>query len=159
MRVRMGVAAAAFFSLITTGCMDQYDPSGEHALFQKEQENANAVRPSLTDEGALPVIEQTSSDSAAASGSPIDQKYNTFCASCHGLDGAASTPAAQAMNPKPRNLTDSDWQASVTDDHIATVIRDGGSAVGLSATMAPWGSVLSAEELKEMVGKVRAFGK
>jgi mono/diheme cytochrome c family protein len=32
--------------------------------------------------------------------------YQTRCAPCHGPDGKAATPTAQALNPKPRDHAD-----------------------------------------------------
>jgi len=32
--------------------------------------------------------------------------YQTRCSPCHGPDGKAATPTAQALNPKPRDHTD-----------------------------------------------------
>ena len=62
--------------------------------------------------------------------------FNTRCVTCHGADGKGSGPAAAALNPKPRDWTNAKWQKSVTDDHIAKVIVEGGQAVGLSPLMA-----------------------
>ena len=64
-----------------------------------------------------------------------------------------------ALTPKPRNLADKAWQASVDDARISIVIKNGGPAIGLSPMMAPWGSVLSDAELTLMVGKVRSFNQ
>jgi hypothetical protein len=66
---------------------------------------------------------------------------------------------AASLNPKPRNLTDIAWQKKVTDEHIKTVIRDGGPAVGLSPLMAPWGSMLQGQALEDMVHKIRSFAE
>ena len=85
--------------------------------------------------------------------------YTTYCASCHGADGAANSPTAMALNPKPRNFTDKAWQKSVDDSRITKVIKEGGAAVGLSATMAPWGAVLSDDDIKGLVSYVRKFGE
>jgi len=85
--------------------------------------------------------------------------YTTYCASCHGADGAANSPTAMALNPKPRDFTDKSWQKSVDDAHITKVIKEGGAAVGLSATMAPWGAVLSDDDIKGLVSYVRKLGE
>ena len=63
------------------------------------------------------------------------------------------------MNPKPRNLTDKNWQASVDDAHLTKVLKEGGTAVGLSGTMPAWGAMLSDSEIAGMVKFVRDFGK
>ncbi len=86
-------------------------------------------------------------------------KFDTLCATCHGLDGAASTPAAKALSPMPRNFTDAKWQAGVDDARIAKVIKEGGASVGLSPTMAPWGSMLSEQDITSLVATIRSFKK
>jgi mono/diheme cytochrome c family protein len=58
------------------------------------------------------------------------------CVNCHGERGMGDGPGALILPVKPRALADSGWQASVTDEHIATVIVDGGQAVGKSPDMA-----------------------
>jgi cytochrome c553 len=63
--------------------------------------------------------------------------WNTLCHTCHGMDGSGNGPAGAALNPKPRNHTDRNWQKSVTDEHIEKVILKGGAASGLSPLMPP----------------------
>ena len=48
------------------------------------------------------------------------------CSTCHGLNGAGDGQGAAALNPKPRNFQDKDWQTSVTDEHIEKIIKEGG---------------------------------
>ena len=139
------------------GCLEQYDPSPEQRLFKQESDHANRVAPKLMEDGSLPAVE--SDDEAVADVDPIAQKYQTFCASCHGADGKAESAAAAAMNPKPRNLTDKNWQASVDDAHLTKVLKEGGTAVGLSGTMPAWGAMLNDSEIAGMVKFVRDFGK
>lgn len=59
------------------------------------------------------------------------------CSTCHGANGGGDGPGAADLNPKPRNLQDKDWQATVTDDYIEKIIKEGGAAVGKSAAMPP----------------------
>ena len=59
----------------------------------------------------------------------------TYCATCHGLTGKGDGLAGKALDPKPRNWTDPEWQKSVDDDHIFKVISKGGASVGLSPVM------------------------
>lgn len=84
-------------------------------------------------------------------------KFKTFCAMCHGDRGAGDGPAAAGLNPAPRNFSDADWQASVDDEHIRTVTRDGGAAVGLSPLMTPWGHSLSQDDLDNLVAFIRTL--
>ena len=68
-------------------------------------------------------------------GSQAEQMFATVCVTCHGADGSGKGPAAEALNPKPRNYTDPQWQASVTDDQIKEIILKGGQGVGKSPMM------------------------
>ena len=86
-----------------------------------------------------PPVESTSASAQAA---PIDVEaakklYDERCSVCHGKEGKGDGPGAAALNPKPRDLTLAEWQSSVTDDHIRTIILSGGIAVGKSALMPP----------------------
>lgn len=138
-------------ALLLNACMDQYHPEPYWAQFSKERETAARPQPRLTESGELPT--------PGGEKVPIDQKYAQFCANCHGAQGNGDGPAGLAMNPKPRVLTDPEWQAKVDDARIANVLKNGGAAVGLSSMMAPWGSVLSDDEITEMVAFIRSLKK
>ena len=141
-------------SLGMVSCMDQYNPLPYWKQFKTEREVTSQKHAKLTDKGELPPKEV-----AAGPSDPISAKFSSLCSSCHGAQGMADGAAAGAMNPKPRNFHDKSWQAKVTDEHIASVIKGGGASQGLSATMPPWGAVLSDEEVKGLVAKIREFGK
>lgn len=86
--------------------------------------------------------------------------FTTRCATCHGAGGMGDGPAAVALNPKPRTLTDPAWQDKVTDEHIATIIVKGGPAVGLSVMMAANPDLESKPEVvKALVKMVRGLKK
>ncbi len=86
--------------------------------------------------------------------------FKTKCVVCHGDHGAGDGPGAAALNPKPRAFGDATWQASVTDDHIKSVIVKGGAAVGKSAAMPPNPDLRPKPEVvAELVKIVRAFKK
>ena len=59
------------------------------------------------------------------------------CANCHGLRGHGDGPQARHLLVSPRRLSDPIWRAGVTDEHLRTVILEGGAAVGLNPVMAP----------------------
>ncbi len=54
---------------------------------------------------------------------------------CHGPSGKGDGPQAATLNPKPRDLSTKDWQKSVSDAQIRTVILQGGPALGKSPLM------------------------
>ena len=149
----VSMLSLAGLALLLSSCMDQYNPRPYWEQFRKEREIGNRNLPKLTEKGELPPVEgegPMGPDQAFA-------KYATLCASCHGEDGKAAIPAAAAMNPKPRNLTDAAWQASVTDDHLHKVIKEGGGAVGLSSSMPPWGAMLKDNEIDAIVAMIRTW--
>ncbi len=91
--------------------------------------------------------------------SPAEKLFYTTCATCHGMDGTGNGPAAEALNPKPRNYTDPKWQASVTDDEIKQTILLGGAGVGKSAMMPPNPTLKDQPEVVDgLVKIIRAFG-
>ena len=141
------------FVLLTTGCIDQFDPTGDWKKFDQEQANANAGTIKLAEDGSLPAA------GALASEGPTDPEvlFTQYCASCHGADGKADGPTAAAMDPRPRNMADPAWQDSVDDARIALVIKKGGMAVNLSATMPAWGAELSDKQISILVSKIRSL--
>ncbi len=86
--------------------------------------------------------------------------FGNVCSQCHGFEGKGDGPAAASLNPKPRDYTDPQWQASVTDDQIKKIIIEGGQAVGKSGMMPPNPALKGKPEVvDELVQIIRAFGK
>jgi len=78
------------------------------------------------------------------------------CSTCHGSNGAGDGPAAASLSPKPRNLQDAAWQASVDDAYIEKIIKVGGLGVGKSAAMPPNPDLADKElVIKALRAKVR----
>lgn len=100
---------------------------------------------------------------APAAPNPADEAATIFkqrCVVCHGDHGAGDGPGAAALNPKPRAFALPEWQASVTDEHIAKTIVEGGAAVGKNAAMAPNPDLKGKREVvAELVKIVRKFKK
>ena len=78
------------------------------------------------------------------------QLFEQACAKCHGADGGGGLPTV-ANGPKPVNFRDSAWQASRSDDEIASAIRDGRGA------MPPFADVLKPDQIGELMRHVRAM--
>jgi mono/diheme cytochrome c family protein len=83
--------------------------------------------------------------------------YDQYCASCHGNTGKGDGPAAASLNPKPRDLTDKDYMAELKDPYLTKIISEGGSAVGKSALMPPWGAVLKQEGVQNIIAYIRGL--
>jgi mono/diheme cytochrome c family protein len=146
------ISVVAMFTM--TACMEQYDPRPYWQQFKHEREVTAGKQTTLTEKGEIPPRAAAATDQ-----DPVMAKFTSLCSSCHGADGKADSGAAAAMNPKPRNFHDKAWQAKVTDDHIAGVIKNGGASAGLSSTMPPWGAVVSDAEVSGLVAKIREWGK
>ena len=73
------------------------------------------------------------------------------CATCHGKDGKAKTFKAKFNHA--RNLTDSAWQANVSDERLFNSITIG------RGHMPAWGKKLSEAEINSLVAYVRQLKK
>jgi mono/diheme cytochrome c family protein len=88
---------------------------------------------------------------STASGEKI---FQTRCFVCHGRDGRGSGPGSQGLAQKPQDLTDLNWQHSVTDEQIKTVIQSGGAILGKSGAMPP-NPDLTNDDLNSLLAYVR----
>ncbi|HEU0031425.1 MAG TPA: cytochrome c [Kofleriaceae bacterium] len=115
--------------------------------------------------GSFLLVACSSKKQESASSSPeavaeARNTFNTFCSTCHGQNGKGDGPGAANLNPKPRNYTDKQWQASVTDDQIKKIILEGGAAVGKSPMMPANPQFRDKPEVvNELVKIVRSFGQ
>jgi hypothetical protein len=97
---------------------------------------------------------------SAADRQEADTKFKVLCATCHGESGKGDGPGAVALNPKPRNYTDANWQKTVTDEELRKIIVQGGQAVGKSPLMPPNPDLQTKPGVVEaLVQKVRSFAK
>lgn len=139
-RITLSIAVAALFAL--TACSKgggeaKKAPATEKAA--KPMEKKAATKPAEAEKPAEPAkaeAKPAGGDVSEAAMAEAKQIFSTRCASCHGPGGKGDGPAAAALNPKPRTLTDAEWQGKVTDEHLAKVIVEGGQSVGLSPLMA-----------------------
>ena len=82
--------------------------------------------------------------------------YSRYCASCHGLKGDGNGYEAGSLKTKPTDFTDPEY-ANVSDKIIFWTIKKGGGFTGLSSEMPAWEQVLSDEEIRAMIDKIRSF--
>jgi mono/diheme cytochrome c family protein len=86
------------------------------------------------------------------------QLWQDRCANCHGPTGDGDGPQARHLLMPPRRLSDAAWRASVSDEHLRTVILEGGAAVGLNPGMAPNPDLRGRPEVLEaLVAHVRGL--
>lgn len=81
----------------------------------------------------------------AAQTSPASgkQMYESYCASCHGINGKGNGPAAPALNVHPTDLTSlaKANNGKFPGDHVASVLSGAGVAAHGSQDMPVWGPV------------------
>ena len=81
------------------------------------------------------------------------------CVWCH----ADSTPAGPSnrsnLTPVPPLLNDGATLNTESDEYMQNIITLGGSAMGKSAMMPPYGRVLSAEEIRSVIAFTRAIAQ
>jgi len=87
------------------------------------------------------------------------QNYTTFCIKCHGPLGKGDGPSAATLKTKPRDFTDCKRMASLPDDTLFKVIKDGGAANNLSGDMPSWSQGFEDNEIHDLVAFVRSFCK
>lgn len=92
-------------------------------------------------------VAQTKIEKTPAPYTPPDsgkEMYKAYCASCHGLDGKGTGPAASAMKAPLPDLTQLSQKngGKFPRDHVAAVIQgDSNSPSHGSADMPVWGPV------------------
>jgi mono/diheme cytochrome c family protein len=90
--------------------------------------------------------------------------YTANCSSCHGETGKGDGPVGAVLQPPPRDLslgefkfdTDSDGTPG-TDTDLQEVITKGAGAFGGNQMMAPWGGVLSADDVTNIIAYIRSL--
>src|SRR5262245_54249067 len=82
--------------------------------------------------------------------------YQARCSPCHGPDGKAATPTAQALNPKPRDHTEGAYMNQLSNEHLAKVIKNGGPSVGKSQIM-PAHADLNDQQIEDVIAFVRTL--
>ena len=101
-----------------------------------------------------------------SSGKPGDveqgeQIYFRRCVLCHGDEGDGLGPAAERLNPSPRDFTAGTYKIKTTgfedivpnDEDIFRMIRD-----GMPGTAMPeWADLLSEQEMWDLVAYIKIF--
>lgn len=83
--------------------------------------------------------------------------YMTYCSGCHGEGGKGDGPAAVSLPIKPANHTDGAVMNELSDQFLLDIISKGGSAVGKSPFMPPWGGQLREKQIRDVIAYVRSL--
>jgi mono/diheme cytochrome c family protein len=79
--------------------------------------------------------------------------FETYCVLCHGAAGKGDGRAAGLQKVRPSDLTVS----ARSDDYKLQIISNGGAAMSRSEGMPPWKTVLTHEQITEVVAYLRVM--
>jgi mono/diheme cytochrome c family protein len=85
---------------------------------------------------------------------PVERGFGVFmrsCAGCHGPDARGTRPPGFSV--PPRDLTDPELQAHLSDDAIRDTIRHG------KGQMPPFGAALSETDVSDVIQYVRSLNR
>ncbi len=99
------------------------------------------------------------STAPAANAAGAKENYRTYCAQCHGTNGAGGGVNTESMNVQPRDHTDAEGMSAISDSQLKTAIAEGGLAVSKSVLMPPWRATFSDKELDALVEYLRILCK
>ena len=99
---------------------------------------------------SVPANAADSKDSASARGRAL---FDTYCVLCHGTGGKGDGRAASLQKVRPADLTVS----SRSDDYKVQIITNGGASMKRSQSMPPWKTVLSQQQIADVVVYLRGM--
>lgn len=79
--------------------------------------------------------------------------FQHYCVLCHGAKADGKGRAAKLYQPKPADLVHTDKNVQ----YIELIVRKGGSAVGRSQFMPPWGEELTEEQIGDVVAYIESL--
>ena len=104
------------------------------------------------------------SSAAAGDVAAGQASYQTNCLSCHGPTGKGDGPVGAVLQPPPRDLSTADFKFDTdedgkpgTDADLKGVISKGAGAFGGNQMMAPWGGILSDEDIDNVIAYIRTL--
>lgn len=146
MKIRFAIVALAFWMAVIPGAYRQRAAAQDDAL-----RNAYDVEPDWNDQQHLIPLNYRQ-----AKGKRLFYQY---CVWCH----ADSTPAGPSnrsnLNPVPALMNDGATLNPQSDESLQKIISLGGSAVGKSAMMPPFGRTLTPNEIQALLAYTRAIAQ
>jgi mono/diheme cytochrome c family protein len=85
--------------------------------------------------------------------------FYQYCVWCHADASPAGPSNRSNLTPVPPVLNDGEKLNQESDEFLQNIITLGGSALGKSAMMPPYGKTLSADEIKAVIAFTRAIAQ
>jgi len=85
--------------------------------------------------------------------------FYQYCVWCHADASPAGPSNRSNLTPMPALLNDGSVLNSQNDDYLQNLITLGGSAVGKSAMMPPYGKTLTPDEIRSVIAFTRAVAQ
>jgi mono/diheme cytochrome c family protein len=142
------IVVIAFLTMIAlmTGCRRAATPTSANPLLQ-----AYSVEPDWNNAQHLIPL-----DYQQAQGQRI---YYDDCVWCHSDSSPAGPSNRSNLNPMPALIDDGSVLNKESDEYLRNIITLGGSAMGKSAMMPPYGRTLSQDEIQDLIAFVRAVAQ
>jgi mono/diheme cytochrome c family protein len=84
--------------------------------------------------------------------------FQYYCGPCHGENANGKGIFFTIdLKPKPRDLTDVEYMAELTDDYLQNFITKGSAAMEKSDLCPPWGSTLEENQIKGIIAFLRSL--
>ena len=84
--------------------------------------------------------------------------FQYYCGPCHGENANGKGIFFTIdLEPKPRDLTDVEYMAALTDDYLFNFISKGSAAMEKSELCPPWGSTLEENQIKGIIAFLRSL--
>jgi mono/diheme cytochrome c family protein len=85
--------------------------------------------------------------------------FYQYCVWCHADASPAGPSNRSNLTPVPTLLNDGSVLNSQSDEYLQNIITLGGSAMGKSAMMPPYGKTLTTEEIRSVIALTRAVAQ
>ena len=81
-----------------------------------------------------------------------------YCSPCHGkAANGKGIYFTVDLEPSPRDLTDVEYMAALTDDYLLNFISKGSAAMRKSELCPPWGNTLGGDRIKGLIAYLRGL--
>jgi len=81
-----------------------------------------------------------------------------YCSPCHGNEAnGKGIYFTIDLEPSPRDLTDVEYMAALTDDYLLNFISKGSAAMEKSELCPPWGNTLGEDRIKGLIAYLRGL--